>query len=179
MTGTGATAAASPTDAGPVRHEAMLESRPRQRGLRSRTPGAQVSVLVREGVQQAKLHLNRRNWPVLVRIQLEGLCGAGAPGGRPCPPRGRQLEQALPTLASQLADGGITLAGGGVFERPTQDFGGSLAGRQAGHGEGPANGAAASGLAGTNGNGRAGTTASAAVDGGRWSRQRGIVDLVA
>ncbi|MFO1266341.1 MAG: flagellar hook-length control protein FliK [Rubrivivax sp.] len=183
MTGTGATAAASPTDAGPVRHEAMLESRPRQRGLRSRTPGAQVSVLVREGVQQAKLHLNPQELgPVLVRIQLEGQA-AQVHLAADLPATRQALEQALPTLASQLADGGITLAGGGVFERPTQDFGGSLAGRQAGHGEGGANGSAATGgLAGSNGSngsGSAGTTASAAVDSGRWSRQRGIVDLVA
>jgi flagellar hook-length control protein FliK len=130
---------------------------------------AQVSTFVRDGVQEAQLHLNPAEMgPVEVRIQLEGDAARVVLAAEQAPTR-QWLEQALPTLAGSLREAGLTLAGGGVFERAP---GGDL-------GNGSGNGS------GTPGQGRG--SADGTADGTRVAdspraaapRRRGVVDLVA
>ncbi|MCW5635967.1 MAG: flagellar hook-length control protein FliK, partial [Rubrivivax sp.] len=148
--------------------EATLASAPGSEAF-ARELGTQVSLFVREGVQQARLHLNPQELgPVLVRIQLEGQAAQVHLAADAAPTR-QALEDALPTLARQLSEAGLTLTGGGVSERPAQDFG--AGGREAAQGE-PGRGPAAFTPASVE-------TASALAPGAAWSRPRGLVDLVA
>ncbi|MBI5721665.1 MAG: flagellar hook-length control protein FliK [Burkholderiales bacterium] len=152
--------------------EARLAATPGSEAF-ARELGAQLSIFVREGVQQARLHLNPQELgPVLVRIQLEGAAAQVHMAAELQPTR-QALEQALPALAGQLSEAGITLTGGGVFERPPQGFGA---------GEGDSGGPTSRGDPSGQRDGGAGTaaagTAAAATPPG-WSRPRGIVDLIA
>ena len=76
----------------------------------------QVSVLVKDGVQRAELHLNPAEMgPISVQIAVDGSQAqvdfAAAAGAT------RELiENSLPLLAAALHEAGLTLAGGGVFE---------------------------------------------------------------
>lgn len=76
----------------------------------------QVSVLVKDGVQQAELHLNPAEMgPISVQIAVDGSQAqvdfAAAAGAT------REIiESSLPMLAAALHEAGLTLAGGGVFE---------------------------------------------------------------
>lgn len=76
----------------------------------------QVSVLVKDGVQQAELHLNPAEMgPISVQIAVDGSQAqvdfAAATGAT------RELiETSLPMLAAALHEAGLTLVGGGVFE---------------------------------------------------------------
>lgn len=80
--------------------------------------GLQLSVLARDGIEQARMQLNPEALgPVSVQLSLTGqrveleFVAAHA--------RTREaLEQALPQLASALGDAGFTLTGGGVFQQP-------------------------------------------------------------
>lgn len=82
--------------------------------------GAQVSLLVREGVQEARLQLNPAEMgPVTVKIQIDGSNAQVTMSAEQAPTR-QALEQALPVLAGALREGGLTLTGGGVFEQPRQ-----------------------------------------------------------
>jgi len=78
--------------------------------------GVQVSVLVRDGVHEAELHLNPAEMgPVSVQIALDGVrahidFGAQAAGTRAA------IEASLPELAAALRDAGLTLSGGGVSQ---------------------------------------------------------------
>ncbi len=80
--------------------------------------GAQVSLLARDGVQQAELHLNPAEMgPINVRIRIDDTHArvdfhAGAAATR------EVIERGLPELASALREQGLTLAGGGVFQQP-------------------------------------------------------------
>lgn len=82
--------------------------------------GAQISTFVRQGVERAQLHLHPAEMgPVTVQILVEGAAAqvrlwAEQPGTR------QALEQAMPTLAGQLRENGLTLTGGGVFEQAQQ-----------------------------------------------------------
>ena len=82
--------------------------------------GAQISTFVRHGVERAQLQLHPAEMgPVTVQILVEGANAqvrlwAEQPGTR------QALEQAMPALAGQLREGGLTLTGGGVFEQPRQ-----------------------------------------------------------
>lgn len=82
--------------------------------------GAQISTFVRHGVERAQLQLHPAEMgPVTVQILVEGASAqvrlwAEQPGTR------QALEQAMPALAGQLREGGLTLTGGGVFEQPRQ-----------------------------------------------------------
>ena len=79
--------------------------------------GYQVSLLARDGIGQAELHLNPADMgPVEVRIHLDGDAARVMMSADLAPTR-QWLEQALPTLAATLRDAGLTLAGGGVFEQ--------------------------------------------------------------
>ena len=80
--------------------------------------GAQVSMLARDGVQQAELRLNPAEMgPINVRISIDDTHArvdfhAAAAATR------EVIERGLPELASALREQGLTLAGGGVFQQP-------------------------------------------------------------
>jgi flagellar hook-length control protein FliK len=82
--------------------------------------GAQVSLLARDGVQQAELHLNPADMgPIHVQIELQGDqarvdFSANAAATRDV------IERGLPELASALREQGLTLSGGGVFQNSPQ-----------------------------------------------------------
>ena len=76
----------------------------------------QVSVLARDGVQHAELHLHPADMgPVSVRIALEGTLARVEFGADMAATR-QAIETGLPELASALRDAGLTLSGGGVSE---------------------------------------------------------------
>jgi len=165
--GTGA--AAGPAGTTSLMREAGLATPPGSEGF-ARELGAQVTLFVREGVQQARLHLNPQELgPVLVRIQLEGQAAQVHLAAELAPTR-QALEQALPSLASQLSEAGLTLTGGGVFGQPPQGFtereaAGAEDRRALHRTDGPAESAP--------------QDAGMAAATGRWSAPRGLVDLVA
>ena len=78
--------------------------------------GAQVSMLARDGVQQAELHLNPADMgPISVQIEIDGAQArvdftATAAETRDI------IERGLSELASALREQGLTLSGGGVFQ---------------------------------------------------------------
>jgi flagellar hook-length control protein FliK len=78
--------------------------------------GVQVSMLARDGVQQAELHLNPlETGPVSVQIAIDGNqarvdFGADAAATR------EAIEASLSQLAAALHDAGFTLSGGGVSQ---------------------------------------------------------------
>jgi len=97
--------------------------------------GSQVSLWVRDGVQEARLQLHPAEMgPVTVQIALDGQAAhvdfiAAVAATRD------SIEQSLPALAAALRESGFTLAGGGVSSNASQ--GGSDERRQragVGHG---------------------------------------------
>ena len=100
---------------------------------------SQISTFVRDGIEHARLHLNPAEMgPVSVQIQLDGQT-ARVHLSAENPHTRQALEQALHLLAGSLHEAGLTLTGGGVFERPRQD-GGAQAQADAGAGNGTGNG---------------------------------------
>lgn len=82
--------------------------------------GVQVSVLARDGVQHAELHLNPSDMgPISVQIALEGTRAQVDFGADSLATR-QIIESGLPELASALRDAGFTLAGGGVSQHARQ-----------------------------------------------------------
>jgi flagellar hook-length control protein FliK len=82
---------------------------------------SQVTWLVQEGVQQARLNLNPAEMgPVAVRIVLDGT-QARIDFSADMAATRSALEASLPTLAAALHDSGLTLAGGGVFDGQARD----------------------------------------------------------
>ncbi|HEY9063738.1 MAG TPA: flagellar hook-length control protein FliK [Burkholderiaceae bacterium] len=78
--------------------------------------GVQLSVLARDGVQQAELHLNPAEMgPVSVQIVMDGT-QARIDFGADVAATRQAIEAGLPELASALRDAGFTLAGGGVSQ---------------------------------------------------------------
>lgn len=78
--------------------------------------GLSLSVLARDGVQQAELHLNPADMgPVSVQIVMEGT-RAHVDFGADVAATRQAIEAGLPELASALRDAGFTLAGGGVSQ---------------------------------------------------------------
>lgn len=78
--------------------------------------GVQMSVLTRDGVQQAELHLNPADMgPVSVQIVMDGT-QARIDFGADVAATRQAIEAGLPELASALRDAGFTLAGGGVSQ---------------------------------------------------------------
>lgn len=79
--------------------------------------GAQLRLWVRDGVQEARLHLHPAEMgPIAIDIAVQGQSAhiefhAAVAGTRAA------LEAALPALASALQDAGYTLSGGGVFQQ--------------------------------------------------------------
>ncbi|MCB1995070.1 MAG: flagellar hook-length control protein FliK [Burkholderiaceae bacterium] len=129
--------------------------------------GAQLTLLVKEGVTEARLHLNPLEMgPINVQIQLEGTQARVEMVAEHSATR-QALEQSMPSLASALRDSGLTLAGGGVFEQSTRRD-------QAGE---PGTGSPrAAGTPGRQADDDTGATAGAAM---RSTRARGVVDLYA
>lgn len=82
--------------------------------------GVQVSVLAREGVQRAELHLNPAEMgPVSVQIVMDGT-QARIDFGADAAPTRALIEHSLPELAAALREAGLTLAGGGVSQHAGQ-----------------------------------------------------------
>jgi flagellar hook-length control protein FliK len=79
--------------------------------------GTQVSLLARDGIQQAELRLHPAELgPINVQIEMTGTQAridftASAAATR------QVIETGLPELASALRDQGLTLSGGGVFQQ--------------------------------------------------------------
>ena len=93
--------------------------------------GLQLSVLTKDGVQQAELHLNPAEMgPVSVQIVMDGT-QARIDFGADVAATRSAIEAGLPELASALRDAGFTLAGGGVSQHssPRGDGGGQPDGR--------------------------------------------------
>ncbi len=91
----------------------------------------QVSMLVRDGIQQASLQLNPAHMgPISVQISLDGTqtrvdFSADSAATR------QIIEAGLPELASALRDAGLTLSGGGVSQQSAQSAQQEAAARQA------------------------------------------------
>jgi flagellar hook-length control protein FliK len=78
--------------------------------------GMQVSVLARDGIQHAQLHLNPAEMgPISVQIALDGNQAQVDFGADSAHTR-HLIEAGLPELASALRDAGLTLSGGGVSQ---------------------------------------------------------------
>ena len=78
--------------------------------------GMQMSVLAKDGVQRAELHLNPADMgPVSVQIVMDGT-QARVDFGADVAATRHAIEAGLPELASALRDAGFTLAGGGVSQ---------------------------------------------------------------
>ena len=95
--------------------------------------GVQVSVLARDGVQKAELHLNPAEMgPISVQIALDGTKAQVDFGADSFQTR-QVIESGLPELAAALRDAGFTLSGGGVSQHPRggQPGDGTNDGRQA------------------------------------------------
>ncbi|WP_066342234.1 flagellar hook-length control protein FliK [Azohydromonas lata] len=79
--------------------------------------GAQMRMLVSEGVSEAQLELNPPDMgPVSVRIALEGM-QARVEFGADLADTRAALQDSMPSLAAALRESGFTLTGGGVSER--------------------------------------------------------------
>jgi flagellar hook-length control protein FliK len=114
--------------------------------------GVQVSVLARDGVQHAELHLNPAEMgPISVRIALDGNQAQVNFGADSATTRAL-IEAGLPELATALRESGLTLSGGGVSHHARDGQGSDAAnsrpgdpnGRQPGsnqQGRGPQGGA--------------------------------------
>lgn len=111
--------AGPPSAAAPVPADVQLHARPDQPGFHGAL-GAQLSILARNGVTEARLHLNPAELgPVWVQISVNGQAARIDMAAEHILTR-QALEQSMPALASALRDSGLTLTGGGVFEQPNQ-----------------------------------------------------------
>lgn len=129
--------------------------------------GAEIALLARNGVQEARVHLHPQELgPISVQITLEGQAAQVHLAVESAQTR-QILETAMPTLAGALRDAGLTLTGGGVFEQS----------RQGARPDDPQTGPARSGSA-ADAAPDAATTASAATD-ARRVRVRSGLDLYA
>ncbi len=82
--------------------------------------GMQLSVLTKDGIQRAELHLNPAEMgPVSVQIVMDGT-QARIDFGVDVAATRHAIEAGLPELASALRDAGFTLAGGGVSQHSGQ-----------------------------------------------------------
>ncbi|MFG6440656.1 flagellar hook-length control protein FliK [Roseateles sp. LKC17W] len=83
--------------------------------------GARVSMLAVDGVQRAELQLNPAEMgPVSVQITVDGSQAQVSFHAAQAQTRAA-LEQSLPELAAALQGQGLTLSGGGVFQRSSGD----------------------------------------------------------
>ena len=134
---------------------------------------AQLSVMVRDGLQEARLQLNPAEMgPITVQIQLDGQQAQVTMIAEQAPTR-QALEQAMPMLASALREDGLTLTGGGVFEQPPPGA------QQDAQREQAQRDAAASRRATAQTGSDAELRAAAPVHAGRAGSPRGVLDLYA
>jgi len=85
--------------------------------------GAQLAVLVRDGVEHAQLRLNPAELgPIDVRISVDGTQAQVDFAAAHVTTR-HALQDAVPALAGALRESGLTLSGGGVFEQPREQRG--------------------------------------------------------
>lgn len=97
--------------------------------------GLRLSVLARDGVQTAELHLNPADMgPVSVQIVMDG-SQARVDFGADMAATRQAIEAGLPELASALRDAGFTLAGGGVSQHAGGRSGGNAPGSSHGDGQ--------------------------------------------
>ena len=81
-----------------------------------RDMGVQLSVLAKNGVERAELHLNPADMgPVSVQIVMDGTQARVEFGADVAATR-QAIETGLPELASALREAGLTLTGGGVSQ---------------------------------------------------------------
>lgn len=156
-------APAEPAPPAPV-HQAQVSAAV---GTPEFAPGlsAEVNVMLRDGLQEARLQLNPAEMgPITVQIQIEGSNAQITLSAEQAPTRDA-LEQALPTLAGTLRDSGLTLTGGGVFEQP----------RPPRDDAPPPRGPAVQGAGGVDG----ATPVAGGASGARPWMPRGVVDLYA
>jgi|GEM_PF-1217679 len=168
----GAAQAAAPGSSPWAPAEARLPARPGSPDFAPQL-GTQLSTFVRDGVEHARLHLNPAEMgPVSVRIQIDGQMAMVHLSADNAQTR-QALEQAMPQLASQLRETGLTLTGGGVSEQPRQDAQAAADGRGEGGNE--------SGNRGGNDRSEAGRDSrnEMAFAPTRLPQRRGVVDLVA
>jgi flagellar hook-length control protein FliK len=126
---------------------------------------AQVSLLARDGVQQAELRLNPAEMgPIAVRIDIGDAATAVVHFVADAAATREAIEHGLPELAGALREAGLTLVGGGVSEHAAQR------GRRDGE---PAPDGSARGHADDAADGDAPPPATLP------QRRRGVVDLVA
>lgn len=79
--------------------------------------GVQVSVLAKDGIQQAELYLNPAEMgPISVQIAIEGNQAQVNFGADSAATR-QIIESGLPELAASLREAGFTLSGGGVHSQ--------------------------------------------------------------
>jgi flagellar hook-length control protein FliK len=120
----GAEAASPVAGSAPTPSEARLPHPPHSPAFAAAL-GQQVSLWIRHGVQQAVLQLNPAELgPVSIHIALDG-ARAHVDFTAPHAATRAALEGSLPVLAGALRDSGLTLAGGGVFDRPREQAGGN------------------------------------------------------
>ncbi len=87
--------------------------------------GSQLTLLLRQGVQEAQLSLNPADMgPISVQIQMDGQ-GAHIDFTAAHAATRSALEASLPALASALNEAGFTLTGGGVFQQSARQDGGN------------------------------------------------------
>jgi flagellar hook-length control protein FliK len=85
--------------------------------------GAQLSVLVRNGIEHAQLKLNPAEMgPIEVRISIDGPQAQVDFSAAQAHTR-QALQEAVPALATALRESGLTLTGGGVFDQPRESRG--------------------------------------------------------
>jgi flagellar hook-length control protein FliK len=104
----------APQDSAPL---AMAMPVPLEDARFAHALGVQVSLLARDGVHEAELHLNPADMgPVSVQIVLEGTQARVEFGADMA--RTRELiEHSLPELAAALREAGLTLSGGSVSQQ--------------------------------------------------------------
>jgi flagellar hook-length control protein FliK len=158
-----ASAPVAPAPAAPASPaaEATIAAHPASREFGPQL-GAALTTFARDGIEHARLHLHPAELgPVQVQIHLDGTQAQVLLGAEHALTR-EKLQDSLPLLAGSLREAGLTLAGGGVFERQP--------------GNGRSNGGDSRG-----GNGPRGTATEAAapVAARAPARSRGVVDLVA
>jgi flagellar hook-length control protein FliK len=122
----GAAALAATPDTIPTAATAVAIAAPVQTPDFAQELGLRLSVLARDGVHEAELHLNPADMgPVSVQIVMDGT-QARIDFGADVAATRQAIEAGLPELASALRDAGFTLAGGGV----SQHAGGRRDGRE-------------------------------------------------
>jgi flagellar hook-length control protein FliK len=107
--------------------------------------GGELSLLARNGVQEARVHINPAELgPIAVQISVDGSNAQVSLAADNAQTR-TVLEQAMPALAAALRESGLTLTGGGVFQNNRQAARDGQAGGSASGGQGRGSGRSSDG----------------------------------